>query len=318
LKIRITAPDYEGLGNAQAEQEVRIDKILLRAIHRTLSPSFSRARLKTIFQAGNVRLKDRPVDASFLLRFESECDVELLDFGSSDLKEPEASPAPRAFLKTLYEDEALLILEKTSGVPSVPQSRNEQGSAVNSALASHPGLAAIGPKPLEAGLLHRLDTGTSGALIFAKSNEEFDRLKNLFKARRIFKLYRAITTQAPPFSLPHRIDWPLGHDPHSRRKMLVLRGDSKKIRGHQLEAITLIHRLRSRRQGADLEIEIQTGVMHQIRAHLSALEIPIRGDALYGGEISTRLWLHAWKLIIPREGRAPLEIEAPLPEGWET
>src|ERR671925_567284 len=80
------------------------------------------------------------------------------------------------FLPMIYEDETLLVIHKASGVPSVPHDEDETETAVGAALAHTSALIGIGNRPLEPGLLHRLDTGTSGLLVFAKSQAEFTRL----------------------------------------------------------------------------------------------------------------------------------------------
>src|SRR5690606_29289920 len=87
----------------------------------------------------------------------------------------EALPSPEgSFITVIYEDEDLLVLNKPSGIPSVPHSAVETKTAVGSALAHYPRLAGVGTRPLEPGLLHRLDTGTSGCLAFAKNAAAFD------------------------------------------------------------------------------------------------------------------------------------------------
>jgi 23S rRNA pseudouridine1911/1915/1917 synthase len=226
----------------------------------------------------------------------------------------------------LHADAELVVIDKPAGVPSVPLRAGEAGTAVALALEAHPELARVGEavgKPLEAGLLHRLDSGTSGALAFARTPEAHERLRRAWKTAEVAKIYRALVSGEPPFpGVPRVIDTPIGRSAKSSKRMLALApGRERQIRGEPLEAIT--HLLSARpvefgaclRQLQDIEIRIETGVMHQIRCHLSSIGWPILGDGTYGGDTSGRLWLHAWKLVLPgRAGR--IEIEAPLPADW--
>lgn len=214
----------------------------------------------------------------------------------------------------LYEDSSILVLDKPSGVPSAPLRPGEAGTAVSAALAHLPELARLA----EGGLLHRLDTGTSGALAFGKTDADIARIRALWNTPRVRKVYRAIVTPSSkraPMEPPLTIDRPIGHSAKSSKKMIVLPSQSK-IRGKPQPALTRVLRATPVSAGLDLEIEIETGVMHQIRCHLSALGHPICGDLVYGGAPSERLWLHAWKLVLPKEDGRSLTVEAPLPSGW--
>jgi 23S rRNA pseudouridine1911/1915/1917 synthase len=227
----------------------------------------------------------------------------------------------------VHVDERLLVIDKPSGVPSVPlgkdaDDKNRAPTAVDLILREFPAQTGVGRdvgKPLEAGLLHRLDTGTSGLLAFARDAETYEKLKALWKTTAVTKTYRALVSGEPPFpKLPLVIEQPLGHSAKSSKRMLVvLPGREQSIRGKPLPARTeLIGASRIEygaclRQMYDIEVTIRTGVMHQIRCHLSAQGWPVLGDPVYKGDTSERLWLHAWKLALPG-----LELEAPLPKGW--
>jgi 23S rRNA pseudouridine1911/1915/1917 synthase len=284
-------------------------------------PLLSRAKLKQWFQEGKILYLQREAKPSFILQPGTH-EIILLN---CDLAPPQASPSQNgSFLPIIYEDENILILHKTSGIPSAPQSSIETETAVGSALASHPNLFGIGPHPLEPGLLHRLDTDTSGLLAFAKTEEEFLRLTTCWKKREVKKIYRAWVSADPTsFSrLPLTIRFPLAHDAKSSKRMIALKEEkNSNFRGKPLPAIT--HLLGAQKfqtsSGTllyDVEIEIETGVMHQIRCHLAAIGIPILGDSVYKGAPSSRLWLHAWKLKIPLKDGKALTLEAQLPPGW--
>lgn len=227
-----------------------------------------------------------------------------------------------SFLKVVYEDEDLLVLDKGSGIPSLPHSAQETETAVGSALAHWPALEGVGNKSLEPGLVHRLDTGTSGLLVFAKTQTEWERLRGLWRNREVQKIYRARVSLLEPLpslkTLPWVIQSPLAHSAKSSKRMLALpKGQTEfrksAIRGKPLPALTLVLEARpfipenptATKQQAELTIEIKTGVMHQIRCHLASQGWPILGDPIYYSlnktEPSSRLWLHAWKLSFRRQ-----------------
>src|SRR6185437_2704694 len=133
------------------------------------------------------------------------------------------TPASECTIPVLYEDSDLLIVHKPSGMPSVSLSGTETGSASAQALAHFPDLAEIeDAKPLEPGLLHRLDTGTSGVLVFAKSAEEFSRLKAVWKTPQTRKVYRAIVERTPSAQVPKpcTIQLSLAHPANSSKRII--------------------------------------------------------------------------------------------------
>lgn len=307
----------------------RADQLLLKELKKSF-PEITRNRLKPWFQDRRIYSKHQVLQASSHLSL-GEYLIELEGITTEALVPPQAQPCPRGcFLPILYEDETLLILNKTSGTASVPHLSSETDTAVNAALAHDPSLKSIGNLDeklgLEPAILHRLDTGTSGILAFAKSQEEYLRLRPLWGSGRIRKTYRALVTPSHLETrlpqLPHEIRISLAHDLHSTKRMIALSSDKKRgYRGQPLPTLTRILSATALKPDLwDLEIAIETGVMHQIRCTLSHIGFPILGDTLYRGLPSARLWLHAWRLEIPRpEPEKPekmLFIEAPLPEFW--
>ncbi len=301
------------------ERARRIDQLLLNALE-SLQVQISRSQLKKWFQNQLILYQNHPIAPSFELP---------LGIHPIQIPRPNTlTPTPQAstqgsFLKILYEDAQLLVLHKTSGVPSAPQTSAQTETAVGSALTYFPPLFGVGDQPLEPGLVHRLDTGTSGALVFAKTQSEFDRLKTLWKKREVVKIYRAISTLEHPLQLPLQVETPLAHHAKSKKRMIAL-NHSKMIhfRGKPIPALTRVLEGFALPTSPlfDLTVEIETGVMHQIRCHLESIGAPIWGDPIYGRKNfalpAERLWLHAWKLAFPLKSGSPLEIEAPLPPHW--
>jgi 23S rRNA pseudouridine1911/1915/1917 synthase len=286
--------------------------------------------MKPWFEAGKIRIAGRRMRSSDYLKAGAH-EIEILDW----LKlvraaAPEASASKRgSFLPIAYEDDDLLALNKASGVASLPLDSNETETAVSSALAHFPKLSELG-MGLEPGLLHRLDTGTSGLLLFAKSSEEFERLRGLWRSSAVTKLYRTIAWRGDELipALPYHLELQVGHSAKSSRRMLVVSaGEESRVRGKPLSAETTLltsKEILGEPKLVDLELAIHTGVMHQIRCSLAHLRLPILGDPIYCPveEARThplslsRLWLHHWNLRLPLRSGKELQIDAPLPAGW--
>jgi 23S rRNA pseudouridine1911/1915/1917 synthase len=353
----------------------------LKRKHPELADKISRAALKILFREKRVRLvpkssesqkstepnSRRALSASDNL-FPGTHAIEIQDWNPEADLSPEPSHGPDTeMLPVLFENEDLLILHKSSGMPSVPLQSHETRTAVSSALRhlqttsdasgkisdldtlqSFIQIGKSSHHPLEAGLLHRLDTGTSGVLAFAKNQAEFDRIRSLWKTDQVRKFYRAIVelrqsgqSTLPPKNaqipelkkLPFTITTPIGHDPKSSKRMLALdpvhSSRNLNIRGKPLDAITHILGAKLFEQGAsslynqldnqlwELQLEIETGVMHQIRVHLAFIGLPILGDPLYGPpSTSQRLFLHHERLELPLKTGTILKAQAPLPQDW--
>lgn len=299
----------------------RLDRCLLEELNRELAPDLSRARLKLLFERKLIRVGGGVAEPSLLVSTDQVYEIGL-ELEASELGPECARPSTRgSFLPVIYEDADVLVLNKSSGVPSVPFAASETETAVGSALAHDPALSTLattGHGRLEPGLLHRLDTGTSGLLVFARNTHAFISLQHAWRDRRVTKTYRALAAPIPslPYGKMRTERLKLGHDAKSSKRMRVvnnaLKNPMKDIRGKALETVTHITLLAP----GDFEIQIETGVMHQIRCTLAHLGSPILGDAIYGGPVSPRLWLHAWKLKLPLPSGQEISLEAPLPEGW--
>jgi 23S rRNA pseudouridine1911/1915/1917 synthase len=212
---------------------------------------------------------------------------------------------------TLFENDNLLIIDKPAGIPSAPLQNSIEGTAVELALKICPALRPHPSRPYEFGLLNRLDTLTSGILVFAKHIDEYERLKKIWKTD-VIKIYTAVSTHTEskrldlPLTKGIILDFPLGNSNKSAKRMLpVLNpGDLRKIRGRELETKTEILEVSptplDEITGAmKIKLSIQTGVRHQIRCQLSTIGYPILGDPIYRGLPYDRLMLHASEIQIP-------------------
>lgn len=193
----------------------------------------------------------------------------------------------------LYDDDDLVVIDKPVGVAAHP-SPGWVGPTVVGALAAAGYRISTSGATERAGIVHRLDVGTSGAMVVAKTEHAYTVLKRAFKERTVEKVYHALV-QGLPDPLEGTIDAPIGRHPAHDWRFAVLE-DGRPSRTHYtvLEAFG---------KASLLEVNLETGRTHQIRVHFSALRHPCVGDLTYGADPSlaahlglTRQWLHAQKL----------------------
>jgi 23S rRNA pseudouridine1911/1915/1917 synthase len=216
-------------------------------------------------------------------------------------------PQPELALSIVHADAQVIVADKPAGMPSHPLKPGETGTAANALVGRFPELASVGPAAREGGLVHRLDTDTSGLLLAARTDEAHASLRAQFTARSVEKGYLALC--AGEIHTEGEVSLPLAHDPADARKVRAA-SDPEWAELHDARpALTRYAPLERRGGFTLLEIAIPTGVLHQIRAHLAFIGHPLAGDELYGGPHLTGLrrhFLHASRLAFdhPAGGRA--------------
>ena len=212
-------------------------------------------------------------------------------------------------LDIVYEDDALLVVDKPAGMVTHPAHGARDGTLVN-ALLAHAG--QLPGDPLRAGLVHRLDRDTSGLLVVAKTAAAMTSLGKAMMKRAIERTYLGLVVGIPEH-LKGTIDGALGRDPHNRLRY-ALRADGKPAVTH--------YELREHLVGAaELIFRLETGRTHQIRVHMNAFGHPIVNDPVYG-KVDTRFdlsgqALHAWQLAFPHpETGVRLSFEAAPPQDY--
>lgn len=214
-------------------------------------------------------------------------------------------------LGIVHDDDDLVVIDKPAGVAAHP-SIGWEGPTVLGALAGAGFRIATSGAAERAGIVHRLDVGTSGLMVVAKSERAYRELKRQFHDREVSKIYHALV-QGHPDPLAGTIDAPIGRHPGSGWKFAVV-ADGK-------PSITHYETLEAFPAASLLQIELETGRTHQIRVHMAAQRHPCAGDAMYGADPSlsarlglTRQWLHAHRLGFahPDSGRQ-VAFEAPYP-----
>jgi 23S rRNA pseudouridine1911/1915/1917 synthase len=196
-------------------------------------------------------------------------------------------------LGIVYEDDEIVVVDKPAGVAAHPSLGWEGPTVLGALAAGGVGVATTGAAERQ-GIVHRLDVGTSGLMVVAKTERAYTALKRAFKEREIEKIYHAVV-QGHPDPLAGTIDAPIGRHPSHSWKFAVT-PDGK-------DSITHYETLEAFRRAALLEIHLETGRTHQIRVHMAAHRHPCVGDPLYGGDPTlaarlglTRQWLHARQL----------------------
>jgi 23S rRNA pseudouridine1911/1915/1917 synthase len=248
----------------------------------------SRARVAQLLASGQLTLNGEPVAKSTKVQA-----GDLLEAVDASAKQLELHPQQVPGVNIVHDDDAVVVVEKPAGVAAHPSLAWEGPSVVEHLLAAGYALPQTGP-PERRGIVHRLDVGTSGLLVVAKTEPAFESLKRQFKQRKVEKLYHALV-QGQPESPEGVIDAPIGRHPQHDWKMAVVAGGREAITEYQLLAA---------HPGVSLlQLRLHTGRTHQIRVHLQAIKHPVVGDPIYGGDPALaaqlglgRQWLHAVKL----------------------
>jgi 23S rRNA pseudouridine1911/1915/1917 synthase len=286
---------------AQGRAE-RVDRLLAASI-----AGVSRRGIQQMLSQRLVRIDGRAARKGEMIYGERILEVEVLAPLAAAIV-AEAEPA----VPLLVEDPSWVALDKPARRPSHALRASDRGTIANFIAARFPECIAVGDSPLEAGLVHRLDTGTSGVIVAARSRETWLALRRQFREGTIEKRYFAVVSGA--LAEPGVIDRPIAPHPRSRRKVQVL-GEGDRNPGART-AITRYSPLAARRGMTLLEVEIPTGRMHQIRAHLAAIGHPVIGDVVYGEQAIAegRHLLHAARLGFdhPRDSRRVI-VESPPP-----
>jgi 23S rRNA pseudouridine1911/1915/1917 synthase len=222
-----------------------------------------------------------------------------LDVTWQPREEPTIVATPVPELGIVHDDDDIVVVDKPAGVAAHP-SMGWQGPTVVGALAAAGFRIATSGAAERQGVVHRLDAGTSGLMVVAKSERAYSRLKAAFHDREVEKIYHA-AVQGHPDPLAGTIDAPIGRHPHHEWRFAVVSSGK--------HAVTHYETIEAFRGGSLLEVRLETGRTHQIRVHMAARRHPCLGDAMYGADptVSARLglerqWLHAVRLGFKHPG----------------
>jgi 23S rRNA pseudouridine1911/1915/1917 synthase len=224
-------------------------------------------------------------------------------------------PDDRNDLELLFEDPALVIMNKPGGIPCHPLRPGERGTVMNAMTARFPETAAVGDKPVEGGLIHRLDNGTSGALMIARTADAFATLRRAIRSGAIKRKYLALVAGNLRTTL--NLEAPIAHHPKNPRRMIVVSEESEVAKLAARPAITRVEPVRRVGDFSLVAVTPSTGMRHQIRVHLAHAGFPIAGDVLYGGvpsaSLTGRFWLHLAEMEFESPVSGMRKVSAPLP-----
>ncbi|MGD0579270.1 MAG: RluA family pseudouridine synthase [Bryobacteraceae bacterium] len=264
---------------------------------------YSRARLQEWIEAARVSVNGAPArKASLKLRGGERIEVE-----PAELK-PLKAFAEEIPLDILYEDSDVVAVNKPAGLVVHAGAGRTSGTLVNALLHRFGGLSSVGGA-MRPGIVHRLDKGTSGVLLVARTDAAHRHLAAQFAARSVEKTYLALVEGAPRGE-QGVIDSPITRDPNKRTRMTARLESGRSAH----TAYRVVERLRGYTL---LEVRIGTGRTHQIRVHLASIGHPVAGDTTYGAAAQPALgrpWLHALRIRFdsPSSGTR-IAVEAPLP-----
>jgi len=219
-------------------------------------------------------------------------------------------------LAVLHEDGAVVVVNKPGGIPCHPLRSGERDTVMNAVVARFPDTATAGDKPLEGGLVHRLDNGTSGALLIARNHRAFEKLRDSIRAGRIVRRYQALVAGALDRKI--EIDVPIAHHGKNPRKMVAGDRESPNPKRAGRSAITIVEPIRRVGEFTLVSAAPKTGSRHQIRVHLADAGHPIVDDTLYGGPASEllahgRFWLHLCEIAFDSPAVGHVKVTAPIP-----
>jgi 23S rRNA pseudouridine1911/1915/1917 synthase len=265
----------------------------------------SRTKAADLLDSGMARLDGRVLGRSDRLA-EGSLEVAIPDAPTRD-----SEPSIPGGVTIVYEDSDLIILDKPVGVAAHPSPGWTGPTIVGALAASGTTLSSSGTAERK-GIVHRLDVGTSGLMVVAKSEEAYRGLKKAFKERTVEKTYHALA-QGHLDPISGTIDAPIGRHPTADYRFAVTSKGRPSVTHYEV--------LEMMPSASLLEITLETGRTHQIRVHLSALRHPLVGDLTYGADpkLAARLglerqWLHAARLAFahPVTGRR-VEASSPYP-----
>jgi len=273
----------------------RLDSALARLL------GVSRSRAADLVEAGAVRVDGAPVAKSARVRAGAWLEVTLPAVRAEGASASASTAAPTSGqaasavdgLRVVHSDDDLVVVDKPVGVAAHP-SPGWAGPTVLGHLAASGVMVAASGAAERQGIVHRLDVGTSGLMVVARSERGYSTLKQAFRDRAVDKTYHALV-QGQLDPLRGTIDAPIARHPrHDHRWAVVASGK---------EAITHYDTLEAHRWASLVEVRLETGRTHQIRVHMGAVRHPCVGDLTYGADPvlarrleMTRQWLHATRL----------------------
>lgn len=246
---------------------VRIDRVV------SLIADISRSAASALIESGGVSVDGAVVTAGKEKMTEGQLIVvDVTQAKGPALPEPDSSVS----LDVVYADDDVIVVNKDAGVVVHPGAGNQSGTLVNFLLAAYPEIAVVGD-PMRPGLVHRLDAGTTGLLVVARTPAAYESLVGQLASRSVTRVY-SVLVWGVPVSMNGIIDAPIGRDQRDPTRMAVV-VDGRASRTHY----AVQRAFHEPKDAALVECRLETGRTHQIRVHLASIGHPVVGDATYGG-----------------------------------
>jgi 23S rRNA pseudouridine1911/1915/1917 synthase len=280
----------------------RVDSAVARML------GLSRSKVADLTAAGAVRVDGAPAAKSDRVSAGSLLEVDLPEVATG----VPVTPQVVAGVRIVHDDEHIVVVDKPVGVAAHP-SLGWDGPSVTEHLAGAGFRISTSGAPERQGVVQRLDVGTSGLMVLAKSERAYTVLKQAFRDRTVDKTYHTLV-QGHPDPFEGTVDAPIGRHPGADYKMAVMAGGRR--------SVTHYRTLEAHRGATLLEVKLETGRTHQIRVHMAAIKHPCVGDPTYGANPKlaaelglVRQWLHAVRLgfVHPATGDY-VEFTSPYPD----
>ena len=291
---------------------LRLDKAIVEML-----PELSRARVRRAIELGAVRVNGRRTAKGGTVASGDQLRIDVAQV--ADAAAVATSGAP---LRVVFETPQVLVVDKPAGQATAPLRSGEVGTLVNALLGHYAELVPtdegyIGHSPRDPGIIHRLDTETSGAVVVARTALAFDALKLALKEERLDKSYMLLCAEQ---GLPDEgtIEFPLANHPKDQRRVYACVHPRDVVRYEPRHAITRYRVVRRTGTWAVVEAKVSKALRHQIRAHFAAIGHPLAGDDLYGGPVIRALGrhaLHASRVVYGGGGGVDaFDVQVPLPK----
>lgn len=265
----------------------------------------------------NVTVNGELVKKNFLLKKGDVIEINEVIFD----KYSKIIPNPGMEISVIFQNRNFIVVDKPGKVPTQPIRPGEKNTLLNAVAARFPDIKGIGEGGQMSGVVHRLDKDTSGLLVFARNDDTYNSLRHQFRKHSIKKIYQVLVegNVAKKRTIVHE----MAHHYRNKKKMIIIDSPSQSFRGKKYIAELEYRPVKHYGEYTLLEIQLKTGVMHQIRVQLAYIGHPVAGDVLYGSKnieekdkkTFSRHFVHAHKLGFndPETGKKR-EFSSPLPD----
>lgn len=297
----MTMPDSELIIASDSENGQRLDKVLANRY----SPDYSRAYFQWLIENRYVQVNSQAIKKRMRLEMGDKIEIQFVPTPEIELL-PEDIP-----LDIIYEDESIIVINKRAGMVVHPGSGNWSGTFVNALLFHCQDLPES--RDLRPGIVHRLDKGTTGVLVAAKTTSSHQKLIELFSSRKVYKQYLAVCLGNPGCGT---VNAPIGRHPANRQKMAVREEGRKAITHYETQVYNATL--------SKVKVILESGRTHQIRVHMKHIGSPVLGDPVYGSASINqkyhleRQMLHAEILKFPHPFSGDeMLFQAPIPSDMD-